>query len=178
MKCERGLTIDEYDIAEEENGKPYIILKTGEIQYISISHSMNYAAAAVADSPIGIDVEEKSDKDFRVTKRVFSEPEKERVFSSDCPDDEFRKIWTEKEAYLKCTGEGITVPLQSFFKDMKTGEILRCRDITDRKRGASIEEYLSTGFYISNSDTDMEGFSISICKDEKLALDIISVSDL
>ena len=191
-KEETGLTSEDYEIVADENGKPKIRLlsrenvKTGtgnetvdessqEI-HVSLSHSADYAAAIVADSPVGIDIEEKSDRNFMVTKRMYSEVEKDRVFNSANPDKEFQVIWTEKEAYLKCTGEGISVPLKSFYKDSESGEILRLPKTSDSNEEG--DKYLQTGLFISSVMTDNPDYSISVCKDEKLALDIQRVSEL
>ncbi len=192
IKEETGFTSEDYEIVADENGKPKVRLlsrenvKTGtgietvdestpEI-HVSLSHSADYAAAIVADSPVGIDIEEKNDRNFMVTKRMYSEVEKDRVFNSANPDKEFQVIWTEKEAYLKCTGEGISVPLKSFYKDSESGEILRLPKTSDSNEEG--DKYLQTGLFISSVMTDNPDYSISVCKDEKLALDIQRVSEL
>ena len=82
--------------------------------YYSISHSGGYVAVAYSDIPVGIDIETKDDKDFRVTARMFSDEDKAYVGDS---QKRFRDIWTVKESFLKCTGEGIVVPLNSFTVD-------------------------------------------------------------
>ena len=79
--------------------------------YYSISHSGEKVAIAISSDKIGVDIECKDDKNFRVTKRMFSEEEIEYIGDS---QQRFRWIWTIKEAFLKCTGEGIVVPLNSF----------------------------------------------------------------
>ncbi len=208
VKAETGYDADQYEIRESESGKPEIYVtdraydeaaddaygdsvdksghKSGHCAnaiHISISHSASYAAVVVADSPVGIDIEEKHDTEFRVTKRMFSEPDKERVFSSEDPDTEFRQIWTEKEAYLKCTGEGISIPMKSFFTDPESCEVLRMNKTensgkTDTVRDSEPAEYLPTGYFISIPEARNKDFSISVCKDEKLALDIMIVSEL
>ncbi|MBO6165866.1 MAG: 4'-phosphopantetheinyl transferase superfamily protein [Eubacterium sp.] len=182
VKAETGYDADQYEIRESESGKPEIYVTDNAI-HISISHSANYAAVVVADSPVGIDIEEKHDTEFRVTKRMFSEPDKERVFSSEDPDTEFRQIWTEKEAYLKCTGEGISIPMKSFFTDPESREVLRMNKVensgkADAVRNSEPAEYLPTGYFISIPEARNKDFSISVCKDEKLALDIMIVSEL
>ena len=115
------------------------------------------------------DIEVKSDTKFRVTKRMFSEQEQKRVFESDDPDREFRAVWTEKEAYLKCTGEGISVALKSFYKDKETSEIMRETD----------GEFKGTGCYVTTLKPEGEDYCLSVCsKDIKFTLDIINVYEL
>ena len=86
----------------------------GEI-YSNLSHSGEYVALAVGDVPVGIDVEHKSDNDFKVTKRMFTKRDQDYIFG-DMLDSKrrFRDIWTIKESFLKCLGIGISVPLSSF----------------------------------------------------------------
>lgn len=200
VKAETGLEANQYEIRESESGKPEIVVRSWvradntcdesidnvcyeKVVHISISHSANYAAVVVADSPVGIDIEEKHDTEFRVTKRMFAEPDKKRVFNSEDPDTEFRKVWTEKEAYLKCTGEGISIPMRSFYTDTETGEVLRQKKTendgkADESRNSEPAEFLPTGCFISSPKEENRDFSISVCKDEKLALDIMIVSEL
>lgn len=182
VKAETGYDADQYEIRESESGKPEIYVK-GAVIHVSISHSADYAAVVVADSPVGIDIEQKYDNEFRVTKRMFAEPDKERIFSSAEPDTEFQKVWTEKEAYLKCTGEGISIPMKSFYTDTETGEVLRIKKNenggkADESSNSEPAEYLPTGYFISSPKEEFSDFSISVCKDEKLILDIMWVSDL
>jgi Phosphopantetheinyl transferase len=194
LKAEAGLSVEEYDIVEGEHGKPEIVLsdkKKDHCPYINISHSGKYVAVVVADSPVGLDIEVKSDKDFKVTKRMFPEQDKKRILESPEPDSEFRDVWTEKEAYLKCTGEGISVPLKSFYTDIESHEVLRNRNFRDERKNGNTDsrkteisqsinsaEFLPTGYFITTVRMKNEDFSISVCKDEKLVLDILMVSEL
>lgn len=75
--------------------------------HFNLSHSGGYIAAVVADCPVGIDVETKSDLDGRVAKRFFSGEEQQAILAAEDPQLAFRRIWTRKEAYVKCTGTGI-----------------------------------------------------------------------
>jgi phosphopantetheinyl transferase len=69
----------------------------------NISHSANYVVCAIADSPVGIDIEGGRKVNNAVAKRYFTEEEIESIHS----DEDFFKIWTFKEALGKCTGEGL-----------------------------------------------------------------------
>ena len=164
---ELGGEFGEYDIEAGPQGKPHF--KNIEGAEFNISHSGDFVAAVISRYPIGIDIEVKSDTKFRVTKRMFSEQEQKRVFESDDPDREFRAVWTEKEAYLKCTGEGISVALKSFYKDMETSEIMRETD----------GEFKGTGCYVTTLKPEGEDYCLSVCsKDIKFTLDIINVNEL
>lgn len=78
----------------------------GQIHF-NLSHSDGYIAAAVADCPVGIDVETNVDRDGKIAKRFFSEEEQQAIRDAEDPQLAFRRIWTRKEAYVKCTGTGI-----------------------------------------------------------------------
>ncbi len=62
------------EFAKGEHGKPYII---GHPIYYNISHSEQYVVLVVADSEVGVDVQEKKGKRLSaMAKRFFSEEEK------------------------------------------------------------------------------------------------------
>ena len=88
-----------------------------EIFYTNLSHSGDYVVLAVGGTPVGIDVEHKNDKDFKVTKRMFTETEQSYILNGadiESSQQRFRDIWTINEAFLKCLGIGISVPLNTF----------------------------------------------------------------
>ena len=67
--------------------------------YLSISHSRGLAACAVADRPVGLDVELVRPAPRRVWEHLSPE---ERSHAAD--DAAFFRLWTAKEALLKCRG--------------------------------------------------------------------------
>ncbi len=122
---ERELGIESKDLVIETNeyGKPYVI---GHPEFCyNISHSEDRILIGFGNSPVGVDIECVKEKkaDERVVKRCFTEWEKRYVTGDDRDDLQepeeikiwrFYEIWTMKEAYLKYTGTGINVPLNSF----------------------------------------------------------------
>lgn len=99
---------ENFEFLYTETGKPYI--KDNPF-YFSLSHSGNYAAAAVSDFPVGIDIETVGEIKDSVIKRVCSD--EERAYINKTSRDSFYKIWTYKEAYLKMTGDGIGAGLKT-----------------------------------------------------------------
>lgn len=99
-----GIDLMTAKITQNLHGKP--VLEEAQIHF-NLSHSGGYIAAVVADCPVGIDVETKSDSDGQVAKRFFSEEEQRVISAAEDPELSFRGIWTRKEAYVKCTGTGI-----------------------------------------------------------------------
>lgn len=93
-----------------ENGKPYA---EGCSIRFNISHSGTYAAVALSDGEVGIDIERIREVNLKIAEK-FSSDEREYIQSAENPQKAFFEIWTAKEAYLKKCGTGLTVPLDSF----------------------------------------------------------------
>jgi len=88
-----ALKTDCLDIKKTPSGKPYI---EGGVHF-NISHSHEYAVCAVADVPVGIDIELIRPVSDKLIKR----------FLNDCPPDEAIREWTHRESFGKLTGEGL-----------------------------------------------------------------------
>lgn len=114
-----NLGVKDYVPKTQKNGKPYL-----ENAVFSISHSKNIVGCAVVsekskdadmvfkDNPseIGLDIEVyvKDDERYRkIAKRYFSEMENSHLQTATDYSLEFLKLWTKKEAFVKCTGEGL-----------------------------------------------------------------------
>ena len=88
------------DVTFTDTGKPYFLNANF---YFSISHSHGLCAVAVADKPVGVDVE--------IIKTTYPPHLVERSLTDDekaIYDGDFTRIWCRKEAVAKMTGEGIT----------------------------------------------------------------------
>ena len=112
---------EEYGIEEKplfaygEHGKP-IIVGHEEIQF-NLSHCREAVACAVADEPIGIDIESVHRYNEQLARYTMNDSEMEEILSSERPDIAFTRLWTRKEAVLKLSGEG----LRSNMKDVLSG---------------------------------------------------------
>lgn len=93
------------DYAYGKNGKPY--LRDRQNLFFSLSHSEHHLVCAVADTEIGVDIEPVSTLRPAVMRRCFTREEQEWI-----GDDatRFSRLWTMKEAYMKWTGSGLSVP--------------------------------------------------------------------
>jgi 4'-phosphopantetheinyl transferase len=86
--------------------------------HFNVSHSANLAVIAIADAPIGIDVEaiDPAADVLSLARTAFSPDECAALAA--LPDDErisaFFRGWTRKEAYLKLLGTGFSLPSDSF----------------------------------------------------------------
>ena len=85
-------------------GKPFFENLSGV--HFNISHCEKCVCCVVADEPVGIDVEAVC-LHPELTEQVCSAAELEAIRLSGNPAEEFTKVWTRKEAYLKLRGEGI-----------------------------------------------------------------------
>lgn len=84
-------------------GKPYC--ENGK--YFNLSHSGDYVIFAVGDDAVGCDIEREKPADFeRLGKIVFHENEIKILKKAKNKQDYFYKLWTRKEAFIKCLGEG------------------------------------------------------------------------
>lgn len=108
----RKLISEEYGVDESDilitnlpSGKPVAEVKGNEV-FVSLTHSGNFVACALSNTPVGIDLEVKRDFNPRVLK-ALRDAEREFVAKSKDEAIAFLKIWTAKEAYLKMTGEGL-----------------------------------------------------------------------
>lgn len=108
-----GIAPDDQVFAFTDAGKPYLP-HIPELHF-SLSHSGSWAACAVSDHPVGVDVELPRCS-MAVAKRHFHPEELRALENLSQPEqaDQLNRLWTGKEAFLKMLGCGITVPLDSF----------------------------------------------------------------
>lgn len=76
--------------------------------HVSISHCRAAVAVAVSsDGPVGIDIECRRKIGPSLAERVCTAAEQADIAASDDPEMAFLRLWTRKEAVLKCRGTGI-----------------------------------------------------------------------
>jgi 4'-phosphopantetheinyl transferase len=144
---------DSFEIGLSDKGKPYLTSNHNsfkECPQFNLSHSGDHIFLGISDKcAIGVDVETGLENIERCTflaKKVLSS-EETRVFDHFHTEKEkiwhFNRVWTGKEALLKCTGEGISVDLRSIdvlglnwksmevcevdFQDDRTNEVFKIR---------------------------------------------------
>lgn len=110
--------LNEEDIAKpiiktEKYGKAYIT--NYENIHFNVSHSRNMICCAISDKPVGTDIEfNDSTIDLNIAKNYFFNSEYENIMKSSKPTDEFFNYWVLKESYMKYTGLGFNLDLDSF----------------------------------------------------------------
>ena len=93
-------------MAYTEKGKPYF--PSMPDLHFNMSHCKEAVAVAVADHPVGIDIETIRPVKVEFLRYVMNESELNRIFNASQPEMEFTKLWTMKESMLKLTGIGIS----------------------------------------------------------------------
>jgi 4'-phosphopantetheinyl transferase len=101
-------------------GKPFLAqdCHAPRIQF-SLAHTRSMACVAVCfDRELGVDLEQfPAPANWpSLAKQYFAGSEQESLFAHPRPQQEraFLELWTQKEAYLKARGDGLSVPLSSF----------------------------------------------------------------
>ena len=94
-------------LAYGEHGKPH--LPGG--RHFSLTHSGKIAALALHGSPVGLDAETVAPVRRAAARALTDE---ERRYIENDPERRFAYLWTRKEAVLKCTGAGLSRPMNAF----------------------------------------------------------------
>lgn len=95
----------------DENGKLFIPNCGFNV---NLSHSGDYAACAVSDKAVGVDIQIIGKANMLLAKRFFTIDECEYINSSKNANEAFFDIWVKKESFIKAVGKGLAIPLSSF----------------------------------------------------------------
>lgn len=139
LKSKEFLKIRQCSIAKTELGKPYFT--DCPDMYFNLSHSGDYVVCVISDEEVGVDIQKwKEPVKESLIKRVLHE--KEQGF--------FFDIWAAKEAYSKCTGQGLLKDMRQLKCDFANGKI------EDTLTGTSKQLYLPK---------ILDGYSVAVCVD-------------
>lgn len=93
--------------------------------HFNVSHSGDWVVCAIDSQEIGVDIEKVGNIDLEISGNFFSKDEHADIINSEDPTTRFYDYWTLKESYIKYTGKGLSLPLDSFsirfFRDGKIG---------------------------------------------------------
>lgn len=104
---ENGLSED--SLKYSENGKPL-----ADNLFFNVSHAGDYVVGVSSDREVGCDIEKIVDAPLGVSDRFFHLKEAEYIRSAEDKNRAFFTLWTLKESYMKMTGRGMSLPLDSF----------------------------------------------------------------
>ena len=96
-----------------KHGKAYI--SNHENIHFNLSHSGKVVLCAISDREVGIDIEYIDPEiDLNIAKHYFYNSEYENIMKAENRFEEFFKYWVLKESYMKYTGLGMNLELDSF----------------------------------------------------------------
>lgn len=148
------------NIFYDSHGKPEI-----RGLYFNLSHSHDYVVCAVSDKPVGCDVEKVAKIQENIAEHFFAENEVAYLngFKVEERMDEFYRIWTMKESYLKMTGEGLAYGLKQVecrFENTGIYEKSCQNNVRIYRNGIKIHCYIK--------EYDIPGYKLSICAKEAI----------
>jgi phosphopantetheine--protein transferase-like protein len=114
-----GLSAADIEILADDDGAPRVRPLAVEV---SISHTTGYAAAAAAKMPVGIDIEQISERDPALARHFLSADERTLLPSLlGGGSAGLTGMWALKEATLKALRLGLRLPPRSVVISWKTG---------------------------------------------------------
>jgi len=96
------------------HGKPFLV-RYGENLYFNISHTNQEICFALADAPVGIDLEKFDHQNIQFIYNALTLEERQLIKSLTDTEKNYHliKLWTAKEAIAKCIGTGLTKEILS-----------------------------------------------------------------
>ncbi len=102
-----GLRERDVEIVCTEQGKP--LLRDYPQIAFNLSHSGTYAVCALADSAVGVDMQQHRAVDVAaLAQRYFTPQERQWWEDGGDREDAFFRLWTAKESLLKAEGVGLS----------------------------------------------------------------------
>jgi len=121
-----ALLVPETRIRTDQSKKPQLV---DDIRYISISHTMGYAACMVSHLPCGIDIELDHPRIKKIATKYNLQDELDLIKKDESYQKRLYQIWCAKEAMYKSYGLGgidfkeeLWVEIDALLKDDTTFE--------------------------------------------------------
>ena len=125
--AEKGINEADAVFCLDEYKKPYI--EDHPEIFFNLSHSGDYSVCAVADTPVGCDIEKIRKVNLKLADKFFADDENgyiKGMFSQAERTKAFFEIWTLKESFVKAVGKGLKIPLSGF--SVLSGEAVYGKD--------------------------------------------------
>lgn len=145
-----GLLIKEFvgEISSyNKQGKPL----SDNVEF-NVSHSGKYVVLSKGEKPVGVDIEILQRGKNKIAHRFFTLDECVQIDRSYDKDRTFTRIWTLKEAFLKCIGTGIGENLSKFKIYLDDEEVKIQQSIFDK------------AFYFK--EYFVEGYKMAVCSED------------
>ena len=82
--------------------------------FFNVSHAGDYVVGVLSDCEVGCDIEKNANAPLEVAEHYFYHSELAYIKAAKNKDKAFFTLWTLKESYMKMTGRGMSLPLDSF----------------------------------------------------------------
>ena len=139
------------EILRDDMGKPYF---KDAVMHFNVSHSGEYLAIAISESPVGVDIQEtKNIKDGMYRKVV--QPEERSLIGADRQND-FLRLWALKESFVKAEGKGLRISMKDYFFEKENNSYFVNYGGQRAVWTFNIEETLIEGYFISVCGTEKE----------------------
>ncbi len=140
------LDICDFSIEYGSHGKPY--LQGRDDIFFSLSHSGIYAVCAIYDKEVGVDIEKVSEVPVKLIRKVATEEESDFLMSLDerVRGQQFARLWTAKESYVKRDGSGFLIPPTEL--SVKLGETLSI-SINGKREDVEFKEIPLSGYKLT-----------------------------
>ncbi len=99
-----------------EHGKPYF---PDSAVNFNISHSGDYAAAAVCSVPVGVDIQVYRPIKEGLVRKLCRGSELDYIAASGDTQRTFINLWSLKESYIKAIGMGMAFPMDEITFDIR-----------------------------------------------------------
>lgn len=148
------------DIRHGENGKPQI-----DNFYFNLSHSKDMVVCAVSERAVGCDIECIGEMREGIAERYFTPNEIIHLnqYKNEEKRDEFYRLWTMKESYMKMTGEGMSLALNRF-------EFVFSDEVKVYRDGSHCSCYIT--------EYEIPGYKLTVCSEERAFDEEIKYIDL
>ena len=110
--------------------------------HFNLSHSGDWVVIALSSADVGIDIEQVVPLDLSIARHFFSAREYHNLNSLpvSLQLNYFYQIWTLKESYIKMTGQGLSIALNSFTIQLK-GKVGYPRLLTEKPDQVFFHQY-------------------------------------
>ncbi len=140
--------IERYSLRYGENGKPYLDGENGV--FFNLSHSGDFAVCAIFNKEVGVDIEKVGIASEKLLERVTTDSEYKYLMSLDekKKNEEFFRLWSVKESYMKYLGAGFCLNP----KDIEVG--------FGERLGIS---HNGTDVNVSLAECEVSGYKMTVC---------------
>ncbi len=162
-----GITMEEADIQLGRNGKPYLA-NASDLQF-NLSHAGTYAIGSFSCMDVGVDIEKVQSGKRKVADRFFTPEELMHINQTDVvteQEEQFFRLWTLKESFLKVTGKGMALAMDSFSIHIKSTITV----VENSKTG----EYHFTEYVVKSYNNEI--YRVAICaKETEFATELVFI---